>query len=97
MIASFRETATEDLYHGRQTKEVRRFPPDIAKITLRKLDLLNAAADLRDLRSPPGNRLKALSGGLKGFHSIWVNVQWRIIFRWEEKNVHDVMLTDDHF
>ena len=94
MIVPFRDKATEDLYHGRKTKEVRRFPTDIIKTTLRKLDLLNAAADLRDLQSPPGNRLKALSGDLKGFHSIRVNDQWRIIFQWEEKNVHNVMLTD---
>jgi proteic killer suppression protein len=96
MIVSFRDKATEDLYHGRKTKEVRRFPADIITTSLRKLDLLNAAADLRDLRSPPGNRLKALSGDLKGFHSIRVNDQWRIIFQWEEKNAHNVMLTDYH-
>lgn len=96
MIASFGDKATEDLYHGRKTKEVRGFPTDIIKTALRELDLLNAAADLRDLRSPPGNRFKALSGNLKGFHSIRVNDQWRIIFQWEEKNAHDVMLTDYH-
>jgi len=96
VIASFGDKATEDLYHGRKTKEVRGFPTDIIKTALRELDLLNAAADLRDLRSPPGNRFKALSGNLKGFHSIRVNDQWRIIFQWEEKNAHDVMLTDYH-
>ena len=96
MISSFRDKATEDLYHGRNTKEVRKFPADIIKTALRKLDLLNAAADLRDLRSPPGNRLKALMGDFKGFHSTRVNDQWRIIFRWEEKSAHDVMLTDYH-
>ncbi len=94
MIAAFRDKATEDLYHGRKTKEVRRFPADTMKTSLRKLDLLNAAADLRDLRSPPGNRSKALTGDMKGFLDIRVNDQWRIIFRWQEKNAHDVMLTD---
>lgn len=96
MLLSFKDKATEDLYHGRKTKEVRKFPADIVKTALRKLDLMNAASDLRDLRSPPGNRLKALVGDLKGFYGIRVNDQWRIIFRWEEKNASDVMLTDYH-
>lgn len=96
MISSLRDKATEDLYHGRTTKEVRKFPADIIKTALRKLDLMNAAADLRDLRSPRGNRLKALKSDLKGFHSIRVNDQWQIIFRGEEKNAHDIMLTDYH-
>jgi proteic killer suppression protein len=94
VITSFRDKATEDLYHGRKIKEARKFPAHIIKTALKKLDLLNAAADLRDLRSPPGNRLKALSGDLKGFHSIRVNDKWRIIFQGDEKNAHDVMLTD---
>jgi len=94
--SSFGDKATEDLYHGRKSKEARNFPPDIIKASLRKLDMLNAAGDLRDLRSPLGNRLEALRGDLKGFHSIGVNDQWRIIFRWETRNAYDVILTDYH-
>ena len=63
---------------------------------MRKLDYLNAAGDLRDLRSPPGNRLEALSGTLTGRYSIRVNDQWRIVFRWQGRDALDVTLTDYH-
>jgi toxin HigB-1 len=96
MIISFGDTATADLYHGRTTNQVRRFPPDITRGALRKLDILNAAHQLIDLRSPPGNRLEALKGDLNGFHSIRVNDQWRIIFRWVEGGAADVSLVDYH-
>ena len=62
----------------------------------RKLDMLNAAAGLMDLRSPPGNRLEAMSGDLAGHYSIRVNDQWRIVFRWETGGPADVRLTDYH-
>lgn len=94
-IRSFRDSATADLYHGRNTSRVRHFPSDIARTALRKLDVLNAAHRLNDLRSPPANRLEALHGELTGFHSIRVNNQWRIVFRWEN-GAHDVSLTDYH-
>ncbi len=61
-----------------------------------KLDLLNAAAALQDLRSPPGNRLKALRGAMRGWYSLRVNDQWRLVFRWSEGDVHAVRLTDYH-
>jgi proteic killer suppression protein len=96
MIASFGDRATEDLYHGRPTSRVRRFPPDVAEAALVKLDSLNAAASLRDLRSPPGNRLEVLKGDLRGWRSIRVNDQWRLVFRWEGQNVHRVRLSDYH-
>jgi len=94
-IRSFRDSATEDLFHGRKTSRVRRFPSDIVRVALRKLDVLNGAHRLDDLRSPPANRLEALRGDLAGFYSIRVNDQWRLIFRWED-GVHDVSLTDYH-
>lgn len=96
MIRSFGDRATEDLYHGRPTRRARRFPSDIIRGTLMKLDMLNAAHELRDLREPPGNRLKALKGDLAGFHSIRVNDQWRIVFRWTDSGPEDVSLTDYH-
>jgi toxin HigB-1 len=94
-IRSFRDSATEDLFHGRKTSRVRRFPPDLVKIALRKWDVLNGIHRLDDLRSLPANRLEVLKGDLAGFHSIRVNNQWRLIFRWDE-GVHDVSLTDYH-
>ncbi len=78
---------------------------NVAKVALRKLDMLNAAKTLQDLRSPPNNRLEKLKGDLYGFYSIRINDQWRIIFRWnEEKNENgfdtgafEVEIVDYHF
>ncbi len=96
MIASFGDRATEDLYHGRPTARVRRFPRDAVDVALMKLDSLNAASSLRDLHAPLGNRLETLKGELKGSHSIRVNDQWRLVFRWQGSDAHDVRLTDYH-
>jgi proteic killer suppression protein len=65
-------------------------------VAARKLDMLNAARELSDLRAPPGYRLEALKGGLKGRHSIRINDQWRIVFRWEAGYVHEVWITGYH-
>ncbi len=96
MITSFGDAATEDLYHNRPSNRVRRFPANIRKAALRKLDVLNAAHRLDDLRSPPGSRLEMLKGDLQGFHSIRINEQWRIIFRWSGNSAHDVAVVDYH-
>jgi toxin HigB-1 len=96
MIVSFGDRATEDLYHNRPTSRARRFPQDIVGLALVKLDMLNGAAAVLDLRSPPGNRFEALKGDLKGSHSIRVNDQWRLVFRWEGNNALDVSLKDYH-
>jgi proteic killer suppression protein len=94
-IRSFGDPATADLYHGRNTSRARRFSQNIVNIALRKLDVVNAAYQLDDLRSPPGNRLEVLKGDLQGYHSIRVNDQWRITFRWND-GAHDVSLVDYH-
>jgi proteic killer suppression protein len=96
MIVSFGDPKTEDLYHGRSSSRVRHFPPDIARAALRKLDVLNSAHRLTDLVAPPGNRLEALHGNLQDFHSIRINSQWRIIFRWVNDSAYDVSVTDYH-
>jgi toxin HigB-1 len=96
MIVSFGDRATEDLYHNRPTSPARRLAQDVVGLALVKLDMLNGAAAVLDLRSPPGNRLEALKGDLKGFHSIRVNDQWRLVFRWEGNNAFDVRLMDCH-
>lgn len=96
MIISFGDRATEDLYHNRLTSRARRFPRNIVDLALVKLDMLNGAATVLDLRSPPGNRLEVLKGALKGFHSIRVNDQWRLVFRWESNNASEVQLMDYH-
>ena len=96
MILSFGDKATANLYHGRSSGRVRRFPTEVQRIALRKLDMINAAFRLEDLREPPGNRLKALKGDLVRYYSIRVNDQWRVVFRWENTNAHEVSLTDYH-
>ena len=96
MIASFGDKATAALYHGERGKAIQKFSPDVRKAALRKLDVLNGASSIQDLRSPPGNRLEALKGDWAGFHSIRVNDQWRIVFRWEGKDGHDVSVIDYH-
>ena len=96
MIKSFGDRGTEDLYHRRNTSRSRGFPADIVSSALRKLDMVDSAGDLQDLRALPGNRLEALKGDLKGFHSVRVNDQWRIVFRWIDGVATDVSLTDYH-
>ncbi len=96
MIKSFGDRTTEDLYHGISGAKVRRLPPEVRTLALYKLDVLNAVVALRELRSPPGNRLEALKGDLIGFHSIRINKQWRIIFKWQGTEALDVRITDYH-
>ncbi len=96
MILSFGNKETADIYHGHANARTRRYPKELLRVALRKLDMLNAAAELLDLRSPPGNRLEALGGDLQGFHSVRVNDQWRIVFRWAGGDARDVRLTDYH-
>ena len=96
VIASFGDRATEDLYHGRRSARVRRFASEVQTAAIRKLDMLHAAQELIDLRSPPGNRLKALEGELDGYHSIRVNDQWRIVFLWAADGAQKVTMVDYH-
>lgn len=96
MIVSFSDEATADLFHGKNTARARRFPPDVQLRAIRKLDLLNAASDINDLRAPPSNRLEKLSGDLAEFWSIRVNDQWRVVFRWNDGSALNVRLVDYH-
>ena len=96
MIKSFGNRITEDLYNGTSNARVKRLPPDIKESALYKLDMLNAAMSLDDLRSSPGNRLESLHGDYGGFHSIRINAQWRIVFRWHDSSAYDVEIVDYH-
>ena len=93
VIRSFAGTETEKIYRGLVS---RRLPQNLQSIMHRKLVMVNAAATLEDLRVPPGNRLEALKGDRKGQHSIRVNQQWRICFRWTESGPSDVEIVDYH-
>ena len=96
MIRSFGDAATEALFNGDATRASRSLPPKIGSTAVRKLDMLNAASELKDLRVPPGNRLEALKGDLRGMHSIRVNAQWRVLFRWDAGDAHEVKIVDYH-
>ena len=96
MIRSFGNKATEDFFHGRRTTHARKIPSTIRASALRKLDILNAATMIEDLRSPPGNRLERLSGDLRKYHSIRINQQWRLVFVWNEGGVEEVEIIDYH-
>lgn len=93
MINSFRCEETKRIFEGEQS---RAFPPETQPAARRKLRMLEAAINLNDLRSPPGNRLEKLSGDRDGQHSIRVNDQYRVCFRWEEGNAHEVEMVDYH-
>lgn len=92
MIISFSDSDTEKLF---RSKPVRRFK-NIERTARRKLLQLHAAGELRSLRIPPGNMLEALAGDRKGQHSIRINEQWRICFKWKADGVHDVEIVDYH-
>ena len=96
MIVSFGDKTTSDLYHGVTNRRVQKIPNQIHESALYKLDVINAAQSLEDLKSPPGNRLEPLKGDLRGFHSIRINSQWRITFRRESNAAHDVQIMDYH-
>ena len=91
MIWDFRCKETEKLFRRKLT---RKFPDDTKRTASRKLKVLNAAMELSQLRTPVGNRLEALSGDRKGQHSIRINKQWRICFRWEGGNAYAVEIVD---
>ena len=93
MIKSFRNAAAEAAWQRRFIKGV---PDEILKIANRKLTQIQNALDLNDLRIPPGNRLEALSGSRKGQHSMRINDQWRVCFRWQDGDAHDVEIVDYH-
>jgi proteic killer suppression protein len=92
MIESFACAETKRIFEAEAS---RRFPPDIQRTARRKLLQIHAATQLRDLIVPPGNQLEALKGDGKGQHSIRINKQWRICFRWEV-GAHDVEIVDYH-
>jgi proteic killer suppression protein len=93
MIRSFRDRDTERLA-GRE--RVKKWSPELQKIALRKLRMLDAATEVADLRIPPGNRLERLKGDRAGQYSIRINDQWRMCFRWSNGDAHDVEIVDYH-
>ena len=93
MIKSYRDRDAERLF---DRERIKRLGPDVQRLALRKLRMLDAATTLEDLRVPPANRLEKLKGDRDGQHSIRINNQWRICFRWRSGDVHDVEIVDYH-
>ena len=96
MIVQFGNRLAEDLFDDVNSVKTRRFPQELRRTARRKLLYLHEAAELKDLRMPPGNRLEALKGTWKGLYSIRINEQWRVVFRWEEGNAFNVQIVDYH-
>jgi proteic killer suppression protein len=93
MIRSFRDRDTARLF---DRQAIRRLGADVQRVALRKLRQLDAAVQLEDLRVPPGNRLEKLHGDRAGQHSIRINDQWRMCFRWSGNDAYDVEIVDYH-
>lgn len=96
MIGSFGNKLAKDLYEDLLTKETKKLPSEILRRARMKLFYLNEAHDLNDLKIPPGNKIEALKGDLKGFYSIRINDQWRIIFKWQQETAFEVSIVDYH-
>jgi proteic killer suppression protein len=96
MIGSFSGETTADIFRERNTRAARKVPGDLWRVVQRKLKMLDVAPRLEDLTSPPGNRLEALKGDRSGQHSIRVNDQYRVTFRWESGNAFEVKVEDYH-
>ena len=93
MIKSFKDKETEKLFNRHFSKKL---PQNLQHLARRKLVMLDAAPELSALRIPPGNRLEALKGDRKGQHSIRINDQWRVCFRWKTGDAYDVEIADYH-
>jgi proteic killer suppression protein len=93
VIRSFRDAQAREIFERRRS---RKLPSDVQRRALRKLVMLDAAESVEDLRIPPGNRLERLSGRRAGQHSIRINDQWRVCFRWNKGDAYEVEITDYH-
>jgi proteic killer suppression protein len=96
VIESFADASTRDVFDGTDSKAARAIPKALWNVARRKLDLLHAAHDERDLRIPPNNRFEHLKGDMKGLCSIRINDQYRIVFAWTPGRASNVRITDYH-
>jgi proteic killer suppression protein len=96
VIRTIGDATTQDIFDGENSKAARKLPRELHDKARRLLDLINSAVRLDDLRIPPGNRLEALKGDYKGFHSIRIYDQWRIVFEWLDGHADSVQIVDYH-
>jgi proteic killer suppression protein len=92
----YRQKLASDIWNGVNSKAARRIPRELWPNVRRKLDQIDAVTSLEDLKVPPGNRLHALGGNMRGLHAVRVNDQYRIVFRFEGADAFDVRCTDYH-
>jgi proteic killer suppression protein len=96
MIQSFADKMTADIFQERNTRDARHIRKDLWRVVQRKLKMLDVAVRIDDLKSPPGNRLKPLTGQMSGRYSIRANEQYRVTFRWEDGHAFEVAVEDYH-
>ncbi len=97
MIKSFKNKGTEDIFNGKKSKEARKLcPHSLWKVATRKLDQLDSVSSIEDLTIPPGNMLESLKGNRKEEHSIRINQQYRICFKWSDSGPDHVEIVDYH-
>ena len=95
MIKSFGNKIAQDLYNDKRSKALSKFPSELFRVARRKILYIHDADQLIDLKVPPGSRLEALRGNLKGYHSIRINDQWRVVFKWNG-GAEEVQVVDCH-
>ena len=95
MIKSFGNKIAQDLYNDKRSKALSKFPSELLRVARRKILYIHDADQLIDLKVPPGNRLEALKGDLKGYHSVRINDQWRVVFKWNG-GAEEVQVVDYH-
>jgi proteic killer suppression protein len=93
MIKGFGDKESEKIWNGIRSKKL---PNEIQDIARRKLRMINNAQDVHDLRFPPANSLEKLKGDLQEYHSIQINNQWRIIFKWINNDAYEIRIVDYH-
>lgn len=96
MIVSFQDQTTEDIFLGKNSKAARKMPTELHRKAKLMLEVLNATGEVEDMASPPGNKLKKLTGDMSGFWSVRVNDQFRIIFKFQLNCASEVQITDYH-
>ena len=96
MIQSFADKTTAVIFQDRNTKDARRLPRTLWRVVQRKLKMLDVAVRVTDLESPPGNRLEALKGQMRGRYSVRVNEQYRVTFKWENGHAFEAAVDDYH-
>lgn len=96
MIRNFKSASAQDIFDGKNSKQARKVSSELHSKIQRLFDQLNAATQVETLKIPPSNRLEKLKGDLKNYWSIRVNIQWRVIFEWEDGEAYNVDVVDYH-